>query len=217
MMTLNRKTHRAYNRIRENNFSLSGLLGFTVHGKTAGIIGTGKIGTCTARLFNGFGCKLLAYDVIRNPEFEALGGKYTSTLHELLSQCDIVSLHAPLLESTRHMINAEAIAAMKPGAMLINTSRGALVHHEAIIDALKSRQLGSLAIDVYESEEGLFFRNHEGEILNDEIIARLMTFPNVLITGHQGFFTKESMSEIANVTVYNLQCFQQQKVCPNTI
>ena len=216
-MTLNRKTHRAFNRVRENNFSLSGLLGYTVHGKTAGIIGTGRIGICTARILNGFGCKLLAYDVIKNPEFEALGGQYTSTLHELLSQCDIVSLHAPLLESTWHMIDVKSIAVMKPGAMLINTSRGALIHHEAIIDALKSKHLGSLAIDVYESEERLFFRNHEGEIPDDEVISRLMTFPNVLITGHQGFFTRESLSEIANTTIYNLQCFQRQEKCANAV
>jgi D-lactate dehydrogenase len=217
MMTLNRKIHRAFNRVRENNFSLSGLLGFTVHGKTAGIVGTGKIGTCTAKILNGFGCNLLAYDVIKNPEFESLGGKYTSTLNELLSQSDIVSLHAPLLHSTKRMINAKTIANMKPGAMLVNTSRGALIENDAIIDALKRKHLGGLAIDVYDSEEGLFFQNHEGEILDDEIISRLMTFPNVLITGHQGFFTKESLSEIVSVTMYNLKCFEEGKECKNAL
>jgi D-lactate dehydrogenase len=216
-MTLNRKTHRAFNRVRENNFSLVGLLGFTLHGKTVGIIGTGKIGLCTARILNGFGCHLLGYDIIKNPEFEALGGKYVSELKHLLSQSDIVSLHAPLLESTREMINAESLAAMKPGAMLVNTSRGALVHHKDIIEALKKKQLGGLAIDVYDLEEGLFFQNHEGEILDDEVISRLMTFHNVLITGHQGFFTKESLNEIATVTVDNMLCLAEGKHCRNAM
>jgi D-lactate dehydrogenase len=216
-MTLNRKIHRAYNRVRENNFSLTGLLGFTLHSKTCGIIGTGRIGICTAKILRGFGCKLLAYDVFQNPEFESLGGKYTSTLEELLSQSDIVSLHIPLLESTRGMINAEAIALMKHGAILVNTSRGGLVHNYAIIEALKRKKLGGLAIDVYELEEGLFFQNHEGEILEDEVISRLMSFPNVLVTGHQGFFTKESLTEIANVTVENLKCFQEGKECSNAV
>ena len=216
-MTLNRKTHRAFNRIRENNFSLQGLLGFTLHGKTAGIIGTGKIGLCTAKILKGFGMKFLAYDVYHNPEFIAIGGEYISTLEELLPQCHIVSLHAPLLETTKNMINADTIQLMRPGALLVNTSRGALVHHQAIIEALKKKHLGGLAIDVYEAEEGLFFKNHEGEILEDEIISRLMTFHNVLITGHQGFFTRESLSEIASVTVNNLRCFEEGKECPNTV
>jgi D-lactate dehydrogenase len=216
-MTLNRKTHRAYNRVRENNFSLVGLLGFTLHGKTVGIIGTGKIGVCTARILKGFGCNLVAYDVVQNVEFLQLGGKYSSTLEELLSQSDIVSLHAPLLESTRNMIDEKALAAMKPGAMLVNTSRGALVSHHAIIEALKRKHLGGLAIDVYDSEEGLFFQNHEGEILDDEVISRLMTFHNVLITGHQGFFTKESLAEISHVTVENLKDFEAGRECINAV
>lgn len=216
-MTLNRKTHRAYNRIRENNFSLAGLLGFTLKGKVAGIVGTGNIGICTARILNGFGCILLAYDVVHNPEFVALGGKYVSTLPELLSQSDIVTLHAPLLDSTKYMINEETLAVMKKGAILINTSRGGLIHTHSVIAALKSGQLGGLGIDVYELEEGLFFQNHEGEILDDEVIARLMTFHNVLITGHQGFFTKESLSEIAGVTVGNLKCFEDGEECHNTV
>ena len=216
-MTLNRKTHRAFNRIRENNFSLQGLLGVTLYGKTAGIIGTGKIGLCTAKILKGFGMKVLAYDVYHCHEFTAMGGEYVSTLEELLPQCHIVSLHAPLLESTKNLINAETLALMKPGSLLVNTSRGALVNHGAIIDALKRKHLGGLAIDVYEAEEGLFFLNHEGEILDDEIISRLMTFHNVLITGHQGFFTTESLSEIANVTIHNLRCFDEGKECPNTV
>jgi D-lactate dehydrogenase len=217
IMTLNRKTHRAFNRIRENNFSLQGLLGVTLHGKTTGIIGTGKIGLSTARILKGFGMKVLGYDMYQSPEFTAIGGEYVSTLEELLPQCHVVSLHAPLLESTKHMINDETIALMKPGSMLVNTSRGGLVNHQAIINALKREHLGGLAIDVYEAEEGLFFMNHEGEILDDEIISRLMTFHNVLITGHQGFFTRESLSEIANVTIQNLRCFEEGKECPNTV
>ena len=215
-MTLNRKTHRAYNRVRENNFSLAGLLGFTLHGKTVGIVGTGKIGICTAKILNGFGCKLLGYDVKQNPEFTEIGGRYCDSLDELLSQSDIVSLHAPLLESTKHLINSTSLSKMKKGAMLVNTSRGGLVSHSAVIEALKKQQLGALAIDVYESEEGLFFQNHEGELLDDEIITRLMSFPNVLITGHQGFFTKESLAEIAHTTIENLECFEEGKECPNT-
>jgi len=217
IMTLNRQIHRAFNRVRENNFSLAGLLGFTLHGKTVGIFGTGKIGICTATILKGFGCNLLGYDVVKNPEFETSLGKYTSTLKELLSQSDIVTLHAPLLDSTRYIINSETLATMKPGAMLVNTSRGALVHHQAIIEALKKRHLGGLAIDVYEAEEGLFFQNHEGEILDDEVIGRLMTFHNVLITGHQGFFTRESLYEIANVTLENLTCLEEGKKCPNAL
>ena len=215
-MTLNRKTHRAYNRVRENNFSLTGLIGFTMHSKTTGIIGTGKIGLCTARLLKGFGCTLLGYDVVKSLEFEQLGGKYVS-LDALLSQSDIVSLHAPLLDSTLRMINPETIAVMKPGAILVNTSRGGLIDHHALIDALKRKHLGGLAIDVYEFEEGLFFRNHEGEVLVDDIIARLMTFHNVLITGHQGFFTKESLSEIAAVTMNNMKCFTEGRDCHNAL
>jgi D-lactate dehydrogenase len=216
-MTLNRKTHRAYNRVRENNFSLAGLLGFTLKGKVAGIVGTGNIGICTARILNGFGCQLVAYDIVQSPEFISMGGKYVSTLPELLSQSDIVSLHAPLLESTRYMIDAEALNVMKRGAMLINTSRGALIHTHSVIEALKRGHLGALGMDVYELEEGLFFQNHEGEIIGDEIIARLMTFHNVLITGHQGFFTQESLNEIAGVTVGNLKCFENGEECHNIV
>jgi D-lactate dehydrogenase len=216
IMTLNRKTHRAYNRVRENNFSLVGLLGFTLHGKTAGIVGTGRIGLCTAKILKGFGCEVLGFDIHQNPQFSEIGGHYVQNLNELLSQSDIVSLHAPLLESTKHLINADSLSKMKKGAMLVNTSRGGLISHSAIIDALKKKHLGALAIDVYEAEEGLFFQNHEGEILDDEVISRLMTFPNVLITGHQGFFTKESLMEIAHTTIENLTCFEQGVHCPNT-
>jgi D-lactate dehydrogenase len=215
MMTLNRKTHRAYSRVRENNFSLAGLMGFTIHGRTVGLFGTGKIGLCTARILKGFGCRLLGYDLRHKEEFLALGGTYTSTLKELLSQSDIVSLHAPLLDSTHHVINADTIATMKPGAMLINTSRGGLIEHKAVIAALKRRHLGAVALDVYESEEGLFFQNHEDEILEDEVISRLMTFPNVLITPHQGFFTTESLTEIVTVTVENMRCFFEARECVN--
>jgi D-lactate dehydrogenase len=217
ILTLNRKTHRAFNRVRENNFDLSGLLGHTLHGKTAGVVGTGKIGMCMVRILKGFGMKVVAYDVIHNPELEELGGTYCTNLRELLSQSHIVSLHAPLLESTKYMINSESVQWMRPGSLLVNTSRGALVKHTAIIEALKKKHLGGLAIDVYENEEGLFFKNHEGEILDDDVIARLMSFPNVLVTGHQAFFTVESLREIAAITLDNLRCFEEGKECKNVV
>lgn len=217
ILTLNRKTHRAFNRVRENNFALTGLLGHTLHGKTAGVVGTGKIGVCMVRILLGFGMKVLAYDIIHNPEVEQLGVTYCNDLHELLSQSHIVSLHAPLLESTKYMINSESIKSMRPGSLLVNTSRGGLVEHKAIIEALKKKQIGGLAIDVYENEEGLFFKNHEGEIMEDDVIARLMSFPNVLVTGHQAFFTVESLREIASITVNNLTCWDEGKECKNVV
>jgi D-lactate dehydrogenase len=217
ILTLNRKTHRAFNRVRENNFSLTGLLGHTLYGKTAGVVGTGKIGMCMVRILLGFGMKVLAYDIIQNPEVEQLGGTYCGNLHELLSQSHIVSLHAPLLESTKYMINSESIKSMRPGSLLVNTSRGGLVEHKAIIEALKKRQIGGLAIDVYENEEGLFFKNHEDEIMEDDVIARLMSFPNVLVTGHQAFFTVESLREIAAITVNNFTCWADGKECKNVV
>jgi len=217
ILTLNRKTHRAYNRVRENNFSLEGLLGHTLHGKTAGVVGTGKIGMCMVRILLGFGMKVVAYDVMHDPELEKLGGTYVDNLKDLLSQSYIVTLHVPLLESTKHMINSESIQSMRPDSILVNTSRGALVEDKAIIAALKSKHLGGLAIDVYEKEEGLFFENHEEDILDDDDIARLMSFPNVLMTGHQGFFTVESLREIATTTIDNLRCFEEGKECKNVL
>lgn len=215
IMTLNRKTHRAFNRVREGNFALDGLLGVTLHGKTAGVVGTGRIGLCMARILKGLGCEVLGYDPYPSDAFPAYGEMVP--LEALLARSDIVSLHCPLTEQTHHLIDADALAAMKPGAMLVNTSRGALIDTPAVIAALKSRQLGALAIDVYEQESELFFRDHSAEIIDDDIFARLTSFPNVLITGHQGFFTVEALREIAQVTCANLVAFAKGIECPNRL
>ena len=204
LLTLNRKIHRAYNRVREHNFSLSGLVGFDLHGKTVGVVGTGKIGRIAAQIFRGFGTEVLAFDPIPSPEWaSALGVRYMD-FELLLAHCDIVSLHLPLTPATRHLLNATTFARMKPGAYLLNTSRGKLVDTTALIDALKSGRLGGVALDVYEEEEGIFFEDHSGEILQDDELSRLLTFPNVLITAHQAFLTQEALSEIARVTTANL-------------
>lgn len=213
IMTLNRNTHRAYNRVREGNFMLDGLLGITLSGKTAGIIGTGKIGLATARIFAGFGCTVLGYDPAPSSAF---GGTMVD-LPELLTRADIVSLHCPLVPATRHMINAKTLALMKLGAMLVNTSRGGLIDTAAVISALKSRHLGHLAIDVYEQESALFFHDRSSDIINDDVFQRLMTFPNVLVTGHQGFFTVEALREISAVTLSNLICFADGNPCGNLL
>jgi D-lactate dehydrogenase len=215
ILTLNRHTHRAYARVREGNFALDGLLGFTLHGKTAGIVGTGKIGLATARILQGFGCRVLGYDPYPSPAFAALGSMVP--LDDLLAEADIVSLHCPLTEATHHLINASTLARMKPGAMLVNTSRGALVDTQAVIAALKSRHLGALAIDVYEQESALFFRDHSSDIIADDVFGRLTTFPNVLVTGHQGFFTIEALREIAAITFENLDCWLAGRACPNAL
>jgi len=215
MMTLNRKTHRAYNRVREGNFALEGLLGMTIHRKTAGVIGTGKIGLATAKILKGFGCRVLGYDPMFNPEFKNIGEEVS--LEELLSQSDIVTLHCPLLPQTHHMFNAETFATMKKGAMLINTSRGGLVDTAAAIKVLKSRQLGGLAIDVYEQESNLFFRDLSDDIIDDDVFERLMTFHNVIVSGHQGFFTQEALNEIAEVTLSNLNCLATGTTCQNAL
>ncbi|MCE3607081.1 2-hydroxyacid dehydrogenase [Massilia sp. P8910] len=215
ILTLNRNTHRAYARVREGNFALDGLLGSNLHGKTAGVVGTGKIGLATARILKGFGCRVLGHDPAPAPEFAELGT--VVDLPTLLAESDIVSLHCPLLDSTWHMINRDSLARMKPGAMLVNTSRGALIDTPAVIEALKSRQLGFLAIDVYEQEGSLFFHDRSGDIIDDDVFQRLMTFPNVLVTGHQGFFTVEAMREIAEVTLENIACFMDGRHCANEI
>lgn len=215
IMTLNRKTHRAFNRVREGNFALDGLLGVTLHGKTAGVVGTGRIGLCMARILQGLGCEVLGYDPYPSGAFKAYGE--TVPLEALLARSDIVTLHCPLTEQTHHLIDAEALSAMKPGAMLVNTSRGALIDTGAVIAALKSRQLGALAIDVYEQESELFFHDHSAEIIDDDLFARLASFPNVLITGHQGFFTVEALREIAQVTCANLVAFSRGLECPNRL
>jgi D-lactate dehydrogenase len=215
ILTLNRHTHRAYARVREGNFALDGLLGSTLHGKTVGLVGMGKIGLAAARIFNGFGCRVLGYDPAPPAELASLASLVA--LPELLAEADIVSLHCPLFAANHHMIDAAALARMKPGAMLVNTSRGALVDTCAVIDALKSRRLGALAIDVYEQEGELFFQDRSATIIGDDVFQRLMTFPNVLVTGHQGFFTIEAMRGIAATTFDNLACFQTGTPCANLV
>lgn len=207
VLTLNRKIHRAYNRVREGNFALEGLLGFDLHGRTVGLIGTGRIGACFARIMAGFGCQVLASAPEVNPDCTALGVRYVE-LAELLARSDIVSLHCPLTPQTHHLIDAAALAQMKPGAMLVNTSRGAVVDTAALIAALKSGQLGSLGLDVYEEEADLFFRDLSDEVLHDDLFARLLTFPNVVITGHQAFFTADALAAIAATTLGNLDSFE---------
>jgi D-lactate dehydrogenase len=206
MMTLTRKTHKAYNRVRDGNFSLERLAGFTIHGKTVGCIGTGRIGQAFCRILKGFGARVLAYDKYRSPEMEALGVEYLE-FNDVLQQSDILSLHCPLTPQTHHMINANSLLQMKKGSMLINTSRGKLVDTASVIEALKDEQLGALAIDVYEQEENLFFRDLSELIIRDDQISRLMIFPNVMITAHQGFFTRESMEQITQTTLKNIEDF----------
>lgn len=216
ILALNRKLHRAYNRVREGNFSLEGLLGFDLHGRTIGIIGTGRIGQVVAQIMTGFGCKVIAYDIHCNPQCEAIAVQYMD-LPQLFSQSDIITLHCALTPQTYHLVNEEAIAQMKPHAMLINTSRGALIDTDAIITALKSAQIGALGLDVYEQESELFFEDLSDQILQDDTFARLMTFPNVMITGHQAFFTEEAMQAIAEVTLSNITQIEQGQTCDNEI
>jgi D-lactate dehydrogenase len=204
LLALNRKIHRAYNRVREHNFSLGGLVGFDLHGKTVGLAGTGKIGKIAARIFRGFGMEVLAFDPYPAPEWAAETGVRYVDFETLLAGSDIVSLHLPLIPETHHLINTGTLARMKPGAFLLNTSRGKLIDTTSMIEALKSGRLGGVALDVYEEEEGVFFEDHSGEVLQDDELSRLLTFPNVLITSHQAFLTKEALDEIARVTTENL-------------
>lgn len=216
ILTLNRKIHRAYYRVREGNFALNGLLGFDLHSRTVGIIGTGKIGRIAGQILHGFGCRILAYDLYPNAEFAEKYGEYV-TLEELLSQSDIISLHCPLTPETHHLIDAKAIAMMKPGVMLVNTSRGGLVDTQAVIKGLKSKQIGHLALDVYEQESEIFFEDLSGEIIQDDIFERLLTFPNVIITGHQAFFTEEALNNIAETTLANITVIEQNQPCTNQV
>lgn len=206
ILTLNRHMHRAYNRVREGNFSLDGLLGFDLNGKTVGIVGTGQIGEVVARILHGFGCKLLAYDPAPNPACADLGVAYVP-LDTLFEQSDIITLQCPLTPQTHHLIDAEAIAKMKHGVMLINTSRGAVVDTATVIAGLKTGQIGSVGLDVYEEEADLFFEDYSETIIDDDVFARLLTFPNVLITGHQAFFTDEALTAIAETTLANVAAF----------
>lgn len=216
ILTLNRKLYRAYNRVRDDNFSLQGLLGFDLHGSTIGIVGTGKIGQCFAQIMHGFGCRLLAYDVAENPACVDLGVTYVD-LPTLLGQSDIVSLHCPLLSSTYHLINAETLTHLKPGAMLINTSRGGLIHTRDVIDAIKSGRVGYLGIDVYEEEADLFFEDLSDTVIQDDTFQLLQSFPNVVITSHQGFFTRNALEAIANTTLNNIAAMLNGQSCANEV
>jgi D-lactate dehydrogenase len=206
VLSLNRGIHRAYARVREGNFALEGLLGFGMKGRTAGVVGTGRIGAAVCRIMLGFGCRVLAHDPVPDPGCSAMGVSYVG-LGELLATSDIVTLHCPLTPQTRHLIDAEAIARMKRGAMLINTGRGALVDTRAVIGGLKSGAIGRLGLDVYEEEGDLFFQDLSGQVIQDDVFARLLTFPNVLVTGHQAFFTAEALTAIAETTVANIAAF----------
>jgi len=217
MLALNRKTYWAHRRVREGNFSLNGLMGFDMFGKTVGLIGTGKIGECTARILHGFGCRLIASDKQINPVCkDELEVKYVNP-DELFSEADIITLHCPLLTDTHHMINHDAIAKMKRGVMIINTSRGALIDTRAAIDGLKSGKIGYLGIDVYEEEEDIFFEDKTFEILTDDVFARLTTFPNVIITGHQAYFTREAVARIADITLDNVTAYEQGQELVNVV
>jgi D-lactate dehydrogenase len=211
LFTLNRKTHKAYNRIRESNFSLEKLIGFDVYGKTVGIIGTGNIGRIFAEIIKGFGCRVLLYDIYPSEELQEKGFEYVS-LEQLYKESDIISLHCPLTEDTKHIINAESFRTMKQGVVIINTSRGGLINSQDAIEALKTEKLGALGIDVYEQEEHLFFKDLSESIIQDDVIARLTTFPNVLITSHQGFFTQEALTEIAETTLSNIANFEKGEI-----
>lgn len=216
ILTLNRKTHKAYNRVREGNFSLERLLGFNLHNRKVGIIGTGNIGKAVCNILKGFGCNIYAYDVYPDADLEARGVTY-APLDEVLRDADVVSLHCPLMDSTRHLINAETLKLFKPGAMLINTSRGGLINTPDVIEALKERQLGYLGLDVYEQEGSLFFHDLSEDVIQDDLIMRLISFPNVLITSHQGFFTKEAMGQIATTTFANIDAFAAHKELVNRV
>ncbi len=216
LLALNRKIPRAYNRTREGNFALDGLMGFDLVGRTVAVIGTGKIGTVFARIMAGFGCKLIGFDLHHSPEFEKIGGCYAE-IEEVHAYADVISLHCPLTPQTHHMINARALAHVKSGALLINTSRGGLVDTEATIEALKSGRLGGMAIDVYEEEAGLFFRDLSSTVITDDVIQRLVSFPNVIVTGHQGFFTREALGTILGTTLASISDFAAGRPLANEI
>jgi len=208
ILSLNRKIPRAHNRVKEGDFSLNGLMGFDLYQKTVGIIGTGNIGCVFSQILQGFGCQVLAYDIAPNDACYKLGVNYVG-LEELLNKSQIISLHCPLNTKTKHIIDKKTIALMQTGVMLINTSRGQLIHTKDVIDALKSKQIGYLGIDVYEEEGPLFFNDHSSDIIEDDLFCRLQTFPNVLITGHQGFFTQEAVHNIAKTTLENVSQFEK--------
>lgn len=216
LLALNRRLHRAHARVREGNFSLDGLLGFDLNGKTAGVVGTGQIGRVVVRSLRGLGMEVLAHDLQPDPAALALGARYVP-LDDLLRGSDVVTLHCPLTPATRHLVDARALGLLRPGAMLVNTSRGALVDTPAVIEALKSGRLGSLALDVYEEEADLFFEDLSGHAIQDDVFARLLTFPNVLITGHQAFFTREALTKIAATTLESVSEFARTGRTPNRV
>jgi D-lactate dehydrogenase len=211
MLALNRQLHRAYNRVRERNFALDGLLGFDMHGRTAGVVGTGKIGAQVALALLGFGCRVLAHDQYVSADLERAGVRYVDVA-TLLQESDIVTLHCPLTPETHHLINAQSLETMKQGVMLINTSRGALLDTRAVLRALKAGKIGYLGLDVYEEEGPLFFEDRSAHLLQDDVFARLLTFPNVIVTGHQAFFTREALQRIAEVTMENITGFEAGSV-----
>ncbi len=217
MLALNRRIYWANSRVKEGNFSLDGLLGFDMRGSTVGLVGTGKIGECVASILHGFGCRILAYDKIRNDACQTRYDVEYVSLEELFRQSDIISLHCPLLTETYHLIGMEAIARMKKGVMLINTSRGALIDARAAIEGLKSEKIGYLGIDVYEEEEELFFEDKTFQILTDDVFARLTTFPNVVITGHQAYFTRDAVARIANTTLENITAYENGNELVNAV
>jgi D-lactate dehydrogenase len=216
IMTLNRKVCRAFARVREGNFSLDGLLGFDLFAKTVGIVGTGRIGATVACILHGFGCHLLAHDVHHNPECEALGVRYVN-LPTLFAESDVITLHCPLTRETWHMINDETLSLMKDGLMLINTSRGALIDTPAVIEAMKSGKIGYLGLDVYEEEEALFFEDLSSQVIQDDVFARLLWFPNAIITGHLAFFTSNALEKIAETTLNNVTQFEKTGTCDNIV
>jgi D-lactate dehydrogenase len=205
LLALNRKLPRAYNRVRESNFSLEGLVGFDLHGKTVGIVGTGKIGAVFAKIMAGFGCRILAVDVCPRTDLPVT---YVDA-GRLLTESDIVSLHVPLLPETRHFLNEKTLRQLKPGSFIINTSRGALIEAQALVDALKSGHVGGAALDVYEEETGIFFHDLSGQVLQDDVLARLISLPNVLITSHQAFLTHEALANIAHTTLETITAFEK--------
>ncbi|AKT38777.1 2-hydroxyacid dehydrogenase [Chondromyces crocatus] len=217
VLALNRKIHRAYARVREWNFSLDGLVGFDLHGKTVGLVGTGNIGAVAARIFHGFGCRLLGHDRQPDGRLEAALGLRYVPLEEIYEQADILSLHVPLTPATHHLIDASALARMKSGSLLINTGRGALIDSRALIDALKVGRIGGAGLDVYEEEEGVFFQDLSSQVLKDDTLARLLTFPNVLITSHQGFLTREALGAIARTTLESVEAFERGEPLVNAV
>jgi len=215
LLTLNRKIHRAYNRTREGNFELDGLMGFDLVGRTVAVIGTGKIGTIFARIMAGFGCTVIGFDVHHSPEFERIGGQYVDA--DAIEEADVISLHCPLTPETYHIVSARTLDRVKRGALLINTSRGGLVDTEAAIEALKSGQLGGMAIDVYEQEASLFFKDLSSTVIPDDVIQRLVSFPNVIVTGHQAFFTREALGTILATTLASISDFERGRSLANEI